>query len=305
MKKIILLAIAYAAFTATSTACNTCGCAASNQYLGILPQLSGSFVGIQYNYRWYESHHDATERNKGAGHEYYRNMQLWGRYAPGRRIQLFAFLPYQHNLKNEDGLRNTLSGIGDATLLANYQIIRPKSTCGTWQHYLQAGGGVKMPTGKYDKTVLGGGDALAPSMQAGTGSWDYIGNLNYTVQHGLWGLNAEAAYTLTTPNAQTYKYGNRLNGGLLIFRQFNKKAVRILPSGGLRYEQSQQDYDNYPTRSLAQYTGGYMLYGTAGLRAYVKHWGLELSWAAPLAQHYGEGLVESGGKAEGGIVYLF
>lgn len=299
------MVVACAIIAAQANACNTCGCAASNQYLGILAELSGSFIGLQYNYRWYESHHDASEANKAAGHEYYQNVQLWGRYAIGKRIQVFAFLPYQHNLKEEDGSRNTLSGIGDATVLANYQILRPKSTCQRWQHYLQAGGGVKAPTGAYDNMVLGSGDALAPSMQAGTGSWDFVGNINYTLQRGLWGLNAEAAYTITTPNHQTYKYGNRTSEGLLAFWQFNKKALRILPSAGVRYEHSQQDYDNYPTRSLAQYTGGYMLYGTAGARAYLKHWGVELSYSQPMSQRYGDGLVKSEGKAEGGIIYLF
>jgi hypothetical protein len=74
---------------------------------------------------------------------------------------------------------------------------------------------------------------------------------------------------------------------------------------GVRYEQYGQDYDNYPTRSQAQYTGGYMAYATAGIRGYVKHWGLDLSYNVPFAQNYGDGLVNSKGKAEGGLVFLF
>lgn len=303
MKKILALAAAFIAFE--SHACNTCGCAASNQYLGILPELSGNFIGLQYNYRWYESHHDAAEANKPAGQEYYQTAQLWGRYALGKRVQLFAFVPYQYNLKQEGGVKNTLSGIGDVTVLANVQILRPEGTCQSWQHYLQAGGGLKAPTGAYNNTVLGSGDELVPSMQAGTGSWDFVGNANYTLQHEMWGLNAEAAYTLTTPNHQTYKYGNRISGGVQIFHQFNRKALRLLPSLGVRYEQSAQDYDNYPTRSLAEYTGGNMTYATAGLRAYRKHFGFEASYSQPVSQHYAEGLVQSKGKVEAGVLYLF
>ncbi len=286
-------------------ACNTCGCAASNQYLGILPQLSGHFIGLQYSYRWYESHHDASEPDKAAGREYYQAAQLWGRYSLGKRVQLFAFVPYQYNTKQEGDARSTLSGIGDVSALVNVQLLRPSSTCGAWQHWLQAGGGVKAPTGAYDNAVLGSGDVLAPSMQAGTGSWDYIGNTNYTLQHGLWGLNAEAAYTLTTPNHQTYKYGNRISGAAQVFRQYTRKGLRLLPAAGLRYENAGQDYDNYPTRSLAQYTGGYMMYATAALRAYSRHWGAELGYSQPIAQDYGDGLVKSKGKAEAGVVYLF
>lgn len=230
--------------------------------------------------------------------------QLWGRYSLGRRIQIFGFLPYQYNVKEEDGQRSILSGIGDMSIIANYQILRPAGTCQAWQHYLQAGAGIKAPTGAYNNMVLGSGDALAPSMQAGTGAWDYLGNVNYTLQHGLWGLNAEAAYTLTTPNRQTYKYGNRTSGGLQLFRQINRKAARFLPCVGLKYEQSAQDFDNYPTRSLAQYTGGSMLYGTAGVQVYRHHWGLSLSYNQPLAQHYADGLVQSKGKVQAGLVFL-
>jgi hypothetical protein len=303
MRKVLLLVASLVTFQAH--ACNTCGCAASNQYLGILSQLSGHFVGLQYNYRWYESHHDATEANKPAGHEYYQMAQLWGRYSLGKRVKLFAFVPYQYNVKNEGATKSTLSGLGDITLLANYQILRPQSTCEDWQHYLLAGAGVKAPTGSYDNKVLGNGDELAPSMQAGTGSWDFVGNANYTLQHNLWGLNAEASYTLTTPNHQTYKYGNRLSGGVQLFRQFSHKSLRLLPSVGVRYEQSAQDYDNYPTRSLAQYTGGSMTYGVVGVHAYRKHYGLEAAYSMPLAQNYAEGLVQSKGKVEGGVVILF
>jgi hypothetical protein len=304
MKKALAIVVAtLAAFQ--SHACNTCSCAASNQSLGILPQLSGHFIGLQYNYRWYESHHDAKEASKPTGHEYYQTTQLWGRYSLGKRIHFFAFVPFQYNLKREGASQNVLSGLGDITVLANYQIMRTGSTCEEWQHYLQVGVGVKAPTGAYDNTVLGSGDEIAPAMQAGTSSWDFVGNANYTLLHGSWGLNAEAGYTLTTPNHQSYKYGNRMSAGLQFFRQWKFKDLRVLPGLRINYEQSAQEYDNYATRSLAAYTGGNMLYGGATLHAFKKHWGAELQYNQPITQQYAEGLVQSKGKIEAGIVYLF
>ena len=303
MKRIFLLLTTFSAISAH--ACNTCGCAASNQYLGILSQLPGNFIGLQYSYRWYESYHDGTEPGKPPGREYYQQAQLWGRYKAGKRIQLFAFLPYQYNTKLEGGTRTTLSGIGDAMVMANVQLLRPKTTCSAWRHYLQAGGGIKAPTGAYNNMVLGSGDLLAPSMQAGTGSWDFMANANYTLQHGAWGLNGEGTYTVTKPNHQDYKYGNRVSGGLQAFHQWQQKTLRILPAVGLRYEQSVQDYDNYTARSKAAYTGGYMMYATAAIRIYNRHLGAELGYNQPVAQHYGDGLVASKGKVEAGIIYLF
>lgn len=305
MKK-IFVTISMLGAASGAFACNTCGCAATNQSVGILPELAGHFIGLQYQYRWYESQHDKSEAPQPAGHEYYQTVQLWGRYALGKRVQLFGFLPYQYNSKTESGARNVLSGIGDATVLANYQILRPKTTCDTWAQYLQAGGGVKMPTGKYNNAILGGGDELAPNMQAGSGSWDFLANANYTLQHGKGGLNVEAAYALTLPNHQDYKYGNRLSGSMQAFYSLEKKKLRILPAAGFRYEQAAQDYDNYTVRSLADYTGGYMLYATVGAQAYYnKHWAITATGYLPAAQYYGDGLVKSRGKVDGGVIYLF
>lgn len=303
MKRIFLTLLLGAGFS-VAHACNTCGCSASSPYLGILSQRGGSFLGLQHTYRWFESYHDASEQGHAPGYEYFQTTQVWGSYAIGR-FRVIGILPYQYNTKVEDGTRTVMSGLGDATVLLNYQILQPTATCSGWQHYLQAGGGVKAPTGAYDNEVLGSGDELAPSMQAGTGSWDFVANANYTLRHGQWGLNAEGSYTLTTPNHQTYKYGNRLSSAVQAFREFSVKAWRLTPAVGMRYEQAAQDYDNYPSRSLAQYTGGNMLFATAGLHAYARNWGAELGYSLPVAQHYGDGLVKAKGRLEVGILRLF
>ncbi len=303
MKRIFLLLL-LGLSTGAANACNTCGCSASSPYLGILSQRGGSFLGLQHTYRWFESYHDASEQSMTPGEEHFQTLQLWGSYAIGR-FRLLAILPYQYNVKQEDGARSSLSGMGDATVLANVQLLKPNGNCGGWQHFLQAGAGVKMPTGAYDNSVLGSGDAMAPSMQAGTGSWDYLANANYTLRHADWGLNLEGSYTLTTPNHQTYKYGNRLSSAAQAFREIPWHNLRWIPNAGMRFEQAQQDYDNYPTRSLAQYTGGYFLYATAGLHVYSHKWGAELAYNLPVAQDYGDGLVHAKGRLELGLVRLF
>jgi len=285
-------------------ACNTCGCAASNQFLGLLPEMNRSFIGVQYNYRWYESFHDATEPTKSGGREYYQSMQIWGRYNLGERVQLFGFLPFQYNIKQEEGIRTVLKGMGDASFLANVLILAPKKSK-PWSQSLSLGIGTKAPTGAYNDMVLGSGDLLAPSMQAGTGSWDFLGDLDYSLRYRTYGLHVEAGFTRTTVNHQDYKYGNRKNGGLQIFRQIQLGSCILVPSLGMRYDYSAQDYDNYSTRSLAAYTGGYMSYGMAGAQLYVRHWSVDVSYSLPVAQQYGGGLVKSLGKMGAGINYVF
>lgn len=115
MKRIFLLLL-LGLSAATASACNTCGCSASSPYLGILSQRGGSFLGLQHTYRWFESYHDASDQSTAQGEEHFQTLQLWGSYAIGR-LRLLAILPYQYNLKQEDGVRSSLSGLGDARCL--------------------------------------------------------------------------------------------------------------------------------------------------------------------------------------------
>ncbi|WP_276167246.1 hypothetical protein [Zobellia alginiliquefaciens] len=55
------------------------------------------------------------------------------------------------------------------------------------QHFLQLGGGIKMPTGKYDKKNNEG--IVNPSFQLGNGSWDYVLAINYGFTYKNWGIS--------------------------------------------------------------------------------------------------------------------
>src|SRR4051812_40538791 len=89
----------------TSKACNTCGCAAGNTYMGLLPQTNGSFVGLKYLYRGYSSVHpdDGGADLPGTSYENYNTVQVWGRYALTGRLQVYGMLPYVMNYRKQDG----------------------------------------------------------------------------------------------------------------------------------------------------------------------------------------------------------
>ena len=86
MKRIILcmLLLCAAAYT---KACTVCGCSASNQYLGILPQYHKHFMGLQYQFRAFESEHEAHEaaEKSSLSKEYYSTIQAWGRFNLGKK----------------------------------------------------------------------------------------------------------------------------------------------------------------------------------------------------------------------------
>lgn len=287
-----------------SKGCDVCGCSASNQYLGILPEYNYNFISLQYEYNGFTSSHPSLYEGRPYENakDYYHTLQLWGRYNIGKRYQVFAFVPYHSNAEKADSNNSSNSGIGDVSVLVNRVFI--KTDTGKWQHQLLAGGGIKAPTGKY--TGISTLDKLGlPNMQPGTGSWDFILNANYTVRRGKSGANIDAAYTFTTPNGDNFKYGNRLNVGALAFHSMQAKSFSIVPQAGLRYEYALHDYDNYSKKWLNEQSGGYILYAAAGVQAYYKKLGLRVTYQLPVSQDYSGGYVTAKQKFETGVFLLF
>lgn len=307
MKRIIGVFIFCIGSISASLACSLCGCAASNQYLGILPPSKTNFIGIQYEGRQFNSiHQDEFDEtgNKIRTNEHYTTLQIWGRYNLGRKIQLFAFVPYIINSQTEGDVRTTIKGLGDITMLASMRIVGNKCQGRVLEHSLQVGGGIKIPTGKYNVASIKYGDGL-PNMQPGTRSFDFIANANYTMIRKGIGLNIESSCTVTTPNPDNYKYGNRLSSGATAFCVLRQKKLNILPQVGVRYDYALKDYDNYIKKAANDMAGGYQVYATAGLQLFSDHVGFQLSGYKPVSQVYANGLVVNRFKAQVAVYFLF
>jgi hypothetical protein len=286
-------------------ACGVCGSSASNQYLGVLPQFHKHFVSLQYQYRSFRSEHPGHGENSSIfSNETYNTIQAWGRGNISKRVQLFAFVPYVFNVSEKQGIRTSVTGIGDITALANVRIAGIKTEGKIWQHNLQAGGGVKLPTGLYDAASIQTAEGL-PNMQPGTGSWDFTANTNYTVRRKAIGLNLDASYTFTTPNSYSYKYGNRASAGILGFYWLSKEQLNLMPQAGLRLDISGTDYDDYSLRFANNMTGGEQLYASVGLQAYYKRIGAQILCHKPVYQQYASGLVNTVLKIETAVYWLF
>lgn len=303
MKKIFSCLVAIAIMQPSAFACNMCGCASGNQYLGLLPQNNSSFVGIQYMYRSFSTVHpdDGGIITPGTSFENYQTLQLWGRVNVSRRLQLMAFAPYVYNTLQQTGIAtNTINGFSDVSVIANYKFI--EGGC-SWHHKLLAGGGLKVPVGNYDATSFTSEEGL-PNMQPGTHSWDFIANANYTIKHSTYGLNTDVSYVATTANKENYKFGNRLSAGTTLFYEWKKKNISLLPQLGARFDQASKDYENYSTRTKDEDGGGWQLYAMQGVQIYYKKIGVQGMCYEPLTQHYASGLVNTRIRAEVGIVFL-
>lgn len=288
----------------TVLACDVCGCAVSNQTLGLLPQFSKHFIGIQYQYSSSESSHPSLFEGKPNEQSFqtYRTAQIWGRYQLGKRVQFFGFLPYINNVNKEATQVTNSDGIGDATIMANVSVPLPKNE--RWTRLLLAGVGIKMPTGQYTGITNAERNGL-PNVQTGTGSWDLPVNINYTQKVQKWGYNVDLTYILTTANQEQYKFGNRLNSAIVGFYWFEKKSFKIVPQAGIRAEYSLHDYDNYNKKWLNEKTGGTMLFSSFSTQVFYKKVGVKGSIHVPVYQNFASGYVTSKPRIEGGLFILF
>ncbi len=305
MKKLFYCLLLVAAGQSEATlACNACGCSASNQYMGLLPQTSTNFVGFQYLYRSFSTLHTEEMGSvlPGTSYENYQTMQVWGRVNISKAFQAMAFVPYTINTQHQEGApSSTIAGMGDASVVFNYKALN-RDNC-AWHQKLIAGAGIKLPTGKYDSKSVSTKEGL-PNMQPGTHSWDVLGSVNYTIRHRTIGANIDASYTATTANKESYKFGNRMSIGALAFYQLEKRKFMIIPQAGVRYDRAAKDYTNYAIGIMDDDGGGWQLYALQGVQAYYKKLGLQLTCYEPISQHYVSGLVNTRFRIETGVIIV-
>ncbi|MEZ4971362.1 MAG: hypothetical protein R2814_17175 [Flavobacteriaceae bacterium] len=131
-----------------------------------------------------------------------------------------------------------IKGLGDMSILGLYNLlsVTPDSVVSIKpEHYIQLGGGIKIPTGKYDSANNSG--SVNPSFQLGNGSWDYILAMNYGFTYRNWGISTLLNYTIKTKNPKDYQFGNQLNYGINAFKTyFVSNSLALTPQLGLTGE---------------------------------------------------------------------
>lgn len=272
--------------------CDVCGCSVGGNSMGILPQFQNNFVGLRHHFRAYDSKHLTLfpgEIPLKTVEKFY-TTELWGRYVPSKNIHLFAFIPYNYYAKDEENIHSKVSGLGDISFLANYVIINTGEYSNSrWKHALQAGTGLKLPTGVSDNIQKHSG-LLIPSLQAGTGAFDIPINLIYTVRRNQLGLNIENNYRINMPNRRNYRFGDRFNSSVRIFYWQKFKNMSLLPHVGASYEYGFMDKDR---RIKQEYTGSNSVLGNAGIDLYFGRFILNFSTQISVYQHIAQGQISA------------
>ncbi len=264
-------------------ACDMCGCAMGGNYSGIFPQFSKNIIGVRHQFRSF-SHPNTYLNTNGDSRvltDEFRSTEIWGRFYPHPKVQLFVFVPYRSHERTET-LRNTrISGIGDISVMANYALVNTGDSLDRkYRHTLLLGGGVKLPTGKYqqrDENKL----LLPAQFQIGTGGYALVANVNYTLRYKAFGLNSEVSYRHNTANEWVYQFGAQTAAVANIFYWIDSGKTTILPSAGIAWERYDKDLEFNRQKTE---TGGEVLLANLGLDLYFPRFFVQASAQLPFAQ---------------------
>lgn len=304
MKKHIILSITLIMLSGTALACNICGMAPGGNYLGIMPQYQKNFVGTRYQYRAFETTHPPSIIPGLGGrksYEKYHSAELYARWCPGKRWQLFAFGGFQHLIQNINNETTIKQGLSDPVLLGYYSVLPPQKPETVFKHMLQLGAGIKAPILKLHNGPDEGGD-YNPAFQLGTGSFDKLISAIYTVKTEKWGINADATYSLNGSNKYDYKMGNRLNASIRGFGILKRCNSTWMASTGVNVESANADQW---AGAAQRHTGGNLVMGLAGIDRFSEHWTCGAVYRLPVSQNLSSGYVESRGRWMVNLCYLF
>lgn len=280
MKKYLLAFVCLIGVWTSAAACDVCGCSSGASYLGTLPQISRSFIGLRYNYRSNTIYHLPSLSGQifAPTTEHMHTTELWGRFFPVKRLQVIASLPFSHYIHNN--VRAT--GMGDATLLAGYMLINTGDTIGKKiKQTFTVSGGIKLPTGQ--RNLKTDGERLPETNQPGTGSTDFLANVFYTIRYRKLGFAADATYKINTTNKEGYQFGNRFTTTAKGFMWFKADRLSILPSIGSTYENGANDSRN---NQRINFSGGNAVFGNVGIDLYYRSIGVAAQVHQPLAYAY-------------------
>ncbi len=290
MKKIIIAnAIALLLFTAAN-ACEICGCGLGNYYIGILPQFNHKFIGLRYQYRNFHTvmADDPTQYSR----DFYKTVELWAGWNIGMKWQVLALLPYNYvHQVSDDGVTNN-QGPGDIALMINYKVFDRNAVTKNNRSFAQQlwfGGGIKLPTGKFEIDATDPALISIANTQTGSASTDFMLNTMYNIRINKLGVNTSASYKINTGNRDKYVFGNKFSANSMLYYAMKKGSLGITPNIGFMYENTSS---NTLLKEKVAQTGGNLLTGAAGLEFGFKSITVGANLQLPLGQNFSSGQTE-------------
>lgn len=278
-------------------ACDICGCGMGSYYSGILPEFSKHIIGIRYRHNSLTTH---LGRGGAATYlttkEIFHTTEVWGGWTLNKRWRLMGNIPYNFNRKSNRDAVTSRSGMGDIHFQSYYLLLDKKNDKGKKivLQTLWLGGGIKLPTGKYDAAQKDNSGQSANTFQLGTGTTDFTVNTMYDLRIQDFGINSTASYKINTTNSEEYRYGNRLSATVQSYYKIRfRNTITFAPNAGLIYETADRDRDS---RFVVDASGGAIVLGGTGLELTSGKVAAGTSWQFPIRQDLALGQVKANSR---------
>lgn len=200
-------------------ACCSGGTPLSGSTLGI-QSMEASNLQIQLSYDYntqrslFQSSKNLDDNNRDRNTHSFLLRSSYAFNSKFSATGIFSFIQQEerNRFNGFDDTFTRVNGIGDVVLMLQYQVISKNNAS------LIFSGGIKAPIGSTDRVDPRTGIVYAADLQPGTGSWDYIGGVNFTVNNIMKNnLNFLTLFTYRLTNdalrfggAQRYEFGDEL-----------------------------------------------------------------------------------------------
>lgn len=282
-------------------ACDACGCSAGSFGIGLMTDYRNNFVRLSY----FDTHFNS---NPEYGHhnfsDVFARISFSFRFSFKKlpKLKLIGELPYGVNIRNDNVMKSSMSGFSDTRLVANYTVLNTKSKNMKTAFYLEAGGGVSFPTGKYATDIVSE-ENLPVNFNIGNGSLGYLLQMNAVFSHNKYGLLINTNHQLNSHTKEGYHFGNQFISQLTTFREFPIGKFGIIPNLGLLYERISSNV--YKNGNKVPETGGEGLFFSSAINFKTEKWLAGVSYSLPIDQHYSSGVIDAGRKLAVHLSYLF
>jgi hypothetical protein len=281
LSRIALAAMLYISMLTDANACDICGCSIGNNNPFLFPSTSRHFIGLSWYYRAYDLHsEDGT-----ASHLRSSSLLLSAQYAIGSRFRLQAVVPYISNEYSTNTGTQTQNGIGDVSILGNYNLFN--GTIGTTKHLVTVTAGIKLATA----TATPGTNTVpaVADLQTGSGSTDFLIAASYRVTHANWIGLLQAGYRYNTQDPNSgLRFGDVTTVTLNIYYKLPLSAFTITPYATGSIESRMDDARSH---ALVKASGGSISLLGAGVDFNTRKIAIGISCLSPVSQSLFNGII--------------
>ena len=283
-----------------SKACDACGCIVNNNNIGLLTDYRNNFIRMSYGHASFVT---SPQHGHSLSNDYFSRLESQISFRPGKfkNLRLSLHLPYGINQRFTEGISSGIQGLGDVRFVSNYTLFRKSEECGGIGVFVEAGGGVSIPTGKYQSHLTD--DELPDNFNIGIGAWGGILQSNAVLSKGNSGISISNSLQWNGRNAEDYRFGHQFASQLIAYHQIDIKSLKIVPGLGASYEYVAFN-KNERNNKVAE-TGGEGLFLSASTQIMYSGWSFGLSYGVPVYQYYASGTNQSRSRFAAHLTYFF